>query len=48
MTPNEWLIISAVGIPLAFVIGRYSTKVTFFHAKAERKLSVPEFMKSRQ
>ena len=43
----DWLILSVAGIPVAFIIGRYSTKVAFFHAKTEETLTVPEFIRSR-
>jgi hypothetical protein len=47
MNIEYWLILSVVAIPVAFIIGRYSTKVAFFHAKTEEKLTVPEFIRSR-
>lgn len=46
MTTHEIIVSCLAAIPVAFVIGRYSTKVAFFHAKTEEKLSVAEFVRN--
>lgn len=48
MVPHDILAGLIVAIPVAFFIGRYSTRVSFFHARAEEKLTVPEFLKSKE
>ncbi len=48
MNIQDWLILSVIAIPVSFIVGRYSTKVAFFHAKTEEKLTVPEFVRSRR
>lgn len=48
MTHNEIILACIVGIPLIFALGRWSNRVTWFHARAEEKYSVPEFVRGRQ
>lgn len=48
LTPQEMWAGFIIGVAAAFVLGRYSTKVAFFHARVEEKLTVPEFIRSRQ
>jgi hypothetical protein len=48
MTSHEIIAACIVCIPIAFALGRYSTRVAFFHSRAEETLSVPEFMRSKQ
>lgn len=46
---TDWIIAGVVvGVPLVFTLGRYSTRVTWFHARTEEKYSVPEFMRGRE
>jgi len=45
MSTHEIIVSCLVAIPVAFLIGRYSTKVAFFHTKTEHKLTVPEFVR---
>lgn len=47
MPTHDIIIGLIIAIPVAFLVGRYSTRVTFFHARSEEKLSVPEFLRSR-
>lgn len=48
MAPHDVLIGLIIAIPVAFFIGRYSTRIAIFHARAEEKLSVPEFLRSKE
>lgn len=48
MTTQEILLACIVGIPVAFAIGRLSTRITWFHATAEEKYSVKEFLHSKE
>lgn len=48
MVAHDVFIGLIIAIPVAFVVGRYSTRVAFFHAQTEQKLTVPEFLKSRE
>lgn len=47
ITTQELLWTCVVGFPVAFVLGRLSKRVTWFHATAEEKYSVSEFLRSR-
>ncbi|QQE79964.1 hypothetical protein [Alicyclobacillus sp. SO9] len=40
--------IVVVGVPVVFALGRYSNRITWFHARTEEKYSVPEFMRDHQ
>lgn len=46
-TSQEIIAAFVILLPAAFVLGRYSTRVTYFHARLEQKLTVPEFIHSR-
>lgn len=48
VTSNELIVACVIGVPLLIAIGRFSTRVTWFHAKAEEKYTVPEFIRGRQ
>jgi hypothetical protein len=48
LTQNDLIIAWIVGIPVAFYLGRLSTKLLWFRAKAEEKYTVAEFVRSRQ
>lgn len=48
MTGHEWTVLSVIAIPIAFFIGKYSNRITIFHARSEETLSVSEFMRSKQ
>ncbi|MFB5191720.1 hypothetical protein [Alicyclobacillus fastidiosus] len=48
MTAHDIIIGLIIALPVAFFVGRYSTRVAFFHAHTEEKLSVPEFLRSRE
>lgn len=43
---NEWILACVIGIPVAFAIGRYSSKLTWFHTHTEEKYSVKEFLQA--
>lgn len=49
INPADWIIVAVVvGVPAVFALGRFSTRVTWFHARAEEKYSVPEFMREHE
>lgn len=49
VTTADWVIAAlVVGVPVVFTLGRYSTRVTWFHARSQEKYSVSEFMRHRQ
>lgn len=48
LTTNEIILSCVVGIPVIFALGRFSTRITWFHAKSEERYSVPEFIRTRQ
>jgi len=48
MTQNEIILALVVGIPAVFALGRLSTRLAWFHVKAEEKYSVPEFIRGRR
>ncbi|WAH36453.1 hypothetical protein [Alicyclobacillus dauci] len=48
MVPHDIIIGLIIALPIAFLVGRYSTRITFFHAQTEQKLTVSEFLKSRE
>ena len=47
MPTHDIIIGLIIALPVAFVLGRYSTRIAFFHAHTEEKLTVPEFLRSR-
>lgn len=47
MSTHELIVTCIAAIPVAFLIGRYSTRVVLFRAQ-EQKLTVQEFMHKRQ
>ncbi|MCL6626500.1 MAG: hypothetical protein K6T68_07935 [Alicyclobacillus shizuokensis] len=47
-TGQEILVACIIGIPVVFALGRYSTRVTWFHARTEEKYSVAEFVRGRE
>ncbi|MFD1676814.1 hypothetical protein [Alicyclobacillus fodiniaquatilis] len=47
MQPHDLIIGLIIAIPVAFFVGRYSKRIAFFHAQTEQKLSVSEFLRSR-
>lgn len=48
LTTNEIILACVVGIPVVFALGRFSNRITWFHAKNEERYSVPEFIRGRQ
>jgi hypothetical protein len=46
-TPQEIIVAFVILIPVAFALGRFSTRITYFHARSEQKLTFPEFIHSR-
>jgi hypothetical protein len=48
LTQSEIILACIVGVPLIFALGRFSSRVTWFHAKQEEKYSVREFMRGRE
>ncbi|EJY57246.1 hypothetical protein URH17368_0100 [Alicyclobacillus hesperidum URH17-3-68] len=48
MPTHDVIIGLLIALPIAFIAGRYSNRIAFFHAQTEEKLTVPEFLKSRQ
>ncbi|GGI99863.1 hypothetical protein GCM10010885_06420 [Alicyclobacillus cellulosilyticus] len=48
MTAHEIALACIILLPVAFALGRYSTRVTWFHARNEERLTVQEFMRGRQ
>ncbi|MCL6637908.1 MAG: hypothetical protein K6T26_08165 [Alicyclobacillus sp.] len=47
MTQNEWMLACAVGIPVAFALGRLSARIPWLQVKDEKKYSLPEFVRGR-
>lgn len=48
MTTNEIVLALIVGVPLVFYIGRLSTRIAWFHARAEERYTLPEFVRGRR
>ncbi|QSO50173.1 hypothetical protein JZ785_14460 [Alicyclobacillus curvatus] len=48
ITQNDIIIAWIVGIPVAFYLGRLSTKLMWFRATTEVKYSLPEFVRGRR
>ncbi|EPZ43122.1 hypothetical protein ACOALA_17710 [Alicyclobacillus acidoterrestris] len=48
MPTHDIIIGLIIALPIAFLVGRYSTRVTFFHTRTEEKISVPEFLRTRE
>jgi len=48
MSTNELILAVVVGVPIIFAIGRFSTRITWFHARAEEKFTLPEFVRGRR
>jgi hypothetical protein len=47
-TSQEIILACVVGIPVVFALGRYSTRITWFHARTQEKYSVAEFVRGRE
>lgn len=47
LSMHDLLVTLAVVIPASFIAGRYSNRIAFFHARTEQKLTVQEFLRSR-
>lgn len=48
VTSNELIVACVIGVPLLIAVGRLSTRVTWFHAKAEEKYTLQEFIRGRE
>ncbi|WP_174520855.1 hypothetical protein [Alicyclobacillus acidiphilus] len=48
MASNDIIIGLLIALPIAFIAGRFSNRIAFFHAQTEQKLTVPEFLKSKE
>ncbi|MDP9729664.1 MULTISPECIES: hypothetical protein [Alicyclobacillus] len=48
MTTHEIIAACVIAIPVAFAIGRYSSRVAIFHTRTSETLSVPEFLRSKE
>lgn len=47
-TTNQVVLTCVIGIPVIFALGRLSHRITWFHARAEEKYTVSEFIRGRQ
>lgn len=48
VTSNELIVACVIGVPLLIAVGRLSTRVTWFHAKAEERYTLQEFIRGRE
>ncbi|WP_157061747.1 hypothetical protein [Alicyclobacillus ferrooxydans] len=48
LTQNDIIVAWVVAVPVAFYLGRLSTKLAWFHATTEEKYSLPEFVRGRR
>ncbi|MCF8563970.1 hypothetical protein LLE49_04370 [Alicyclobacillus tolerans] len=48
MSTNELILACVIGVPVVFALGRYSNRITWFHARSEERYSVSEFIRSRE
>lgn len=48
LTQNDIIVAWIVAVPLAFYLGRLSTKLLWFRATTEEKYTLPEFVRGRQ